>query len=126
MVRAGAGEYYVLEDNLRVPSGVSYMLENREMMMRLFPELFARQSVAPVEHYPDALLESLRSVAPAGSDNPTVALLTPGRLQLGVLTSMRSWPQQMGDRTGRRPATCACATARVYMRTTRGLSARAT
>src|SRR5690606_38324780 len=52
VVRAGQGEFYVLEDNLRVPSGVSYMLEDRRMMMRLFPELFARHSVAPVEHYP--------------------------------------------------------------------------
>ncbi|WP_298852548.1 circularly permuted type 2 ATP-grasp protein [uncultured Aquimonas sp.] len=78
VVRAGDGEYYVLEDNLRVPSGVSYMLENRKMMMRLFPELFARQSVAPVDDYPDALLDILRSVAPAGSEEPTVAVLTPG------------------------------------------------
>jgi len=52
VVRAGKGEFYVLEDNLRVPSGVSYMIEDRKMMMRLFPELFARHSVAPVEHYP--------------------------------------------------------------------------
>ena len=79
LVRAGAGEYYVLEDNLRTPSGVSSMLENRKMMMRLVPELFARQSVAPVEHYPDMLLENLRSVAPSGVENPTVVLLTPGQ-----------------------------------------------
>jgi uncharacterized circularly permuted ATP-grasp superfamily protein len=78
VVRAGAGEYYVLEDNLRVPSGVSYMLENRKMMMRLFPELFGQQSIAPVEHYPEALLANLRSVAPIGIEAPTVALLTPG------------------------------------------------
>jgi len=78
IVRAGAGEYYVLEDNLRVPSGVSYMLEDRRMMMRLFPELFERNRVAPVDHYPDVLLENLRSVAPRGVDDPTVALLTPG------------------------------------------------
>lgn len=78
LVRAGAGEYYVLEDNLRVPSGVSYMLEDRKAMMRLFPELFARYSVAPVEHYPDLLLETLRTVAPAGVRDPTVVLLTPG------------------------------------------------
>ncbi len=78
IVRAGAGEYYVLEDNLRVPSGVSYMLENRRMMMRLFPELFATQSIRPVQHYPDALLENLRAVAPAGEDRPMVAVLTPG------------------------------------------------
>ncbi|MET0657062.1 MAG: circularly permuted type 2 ATP-grasp protein [Steroidobacteraceae bacterium] len=78
VVRAGRGEFYVLEDNLRVPSGVSYMLEDRRMMMRLFPELFARHSVAPVEHYPDLLLENLRSVAPPGVNDPTVVLLTPG------------------------------------------------
>jgi uncharacterized circularly permuted ATP-grasp superfamily protein len=78
IVRAGAGEYYVLEDNLRVPSGVSYMLEDRKMMMRLFPELFEKNRVAPVAHYPDLLLENLRSVAPQGVADPTVVLLTPG------------------------------------------------
>ena len=78
IVRAGQGEYYVLEDNLRVPSGVSYMLENRKMMMRLFPELFARNKVAPVAHYPDVLLENLRSVAPQGVSDPLVVVLTPG------------------------------------------------
>ncbi|HEX4879486.1 MAG TPA: circularly permuted type 2 ATP-grasp protein [Limnobacter sp.] len=78
VVRAGQGEFYVLEDNLRVPSGVSYMLENRKMMMRLFPELFARNRVAPVEHYPDNLLENLRSVSPQNSSDPTVVVLTPG------------------------------------------------
>ncbi|WP_273467989.1 circularly permuted type 2 ATP-grasp protein [Sphaerotilus sulfidivorans] len=74
----GSGTYYVLEDNLRVPSGVSYMLENRKMMMRLFPELFAQHRVAPVAHYPDLLLETLRSVAPGGINDPTVVVLTPG------------------------------------------------
>ena len=78
IVRADDGEYFVLEDNLRVPSGVSYMLENRRMMMRLFPDLFACNPVAPVEHYPDLLLENLRSVAPVGVEDPTVVLLTPG------------------------------------------------
>ena len=78
IVRAGAVEYYVLEDNLRVPSGVSYMIENRRMMMRLFPELFAMHAVAPVEHYPDRLHDVLRSVAPEGVDEPAVAVLTPG------------------------------------------------
>jgi uncharacterized circularly permuted ATP-grasp superfamily protein len=78
VVRAGAGEFYVLEDNLRVPSGVSYMLEDRKMMMRLFPELFARHKVAPVQHYPDLLLEKLRAVSPQGVSNPTVVVLTPG------------------------------------------------
>lgn len=78
VVRAGAGEYYVLEDNLRVPSGVSYMIEDRKMMMRLFPELFARYRVAPVEHYPDMLLDTLRAVAQQGVSDPTVVVLTPG------------------------------------------------
>jgi len=78
VVRAGEGDFYVLEDNLRVPSGVSYMLEDRKVMMRLFPELFERYGVEPVEHYPDILLDNLRSVAPAGVREPTVALLTPG------------------------------------------------
>lgn len=74
----GEAEYYVLEDNLRVPSGVSYMLEDRKMMMRLFPDLFAQNRVAPVAHYPDLLLETLRSVSPAHTVNPTVVVLTPG------------------------------------------------
>jgi uncharacterized circularly permuted ATP-grasp superfamily protein len=78
VVRAGEGEYYVLEDNLRVPSGVSYMLENRRMMMRLFPELFATRSIRPVQHYPDLLLATLHAVAPSGIERPTVAVLTPG------------------------------------------------
>ncbi len=74
----GSGTYYVLEDNLRVPSGVSYMLENRKMMMRLFPELFARHRIAPVAHYPDLLLETLRAMAPPGVNEPNVVVLTPG------------------------------------------------
>src|SRR5207302_1815888 len=78
VVGVAEGGYFVLEDNLRVQSVVSYMLENRKMMMRLFPELFARQAIRPVEHYPDMLLENLRGVAPAGEDQPEVALLTPG------------------------------------------------
>ncbi len=78
VVRAGEGEFYVLEDNLRVPSGVSYMIEDRKMMMRLFPELFARHKVAPVQHYPDLLLDNLRAIAPQGVDEPTAVVLTPG------------------------------------------------
>jgi len=74
----GKGEYYVLEDNLRVPSGVSYMLEDRKMMMRLFPELFNTYKVAPVAHYPDLLLETLRASCPATTNEPTVVVLTPG------------------------------------------------
>ena len=74
----GEGEYYVLEDNLRVPSGVSYMLEDRKMMMRLFPGLFSQNRVAPVAHYADLLLETLRAMAPPATAEPTVVLLTPG------------------------------------------------
>jgi uncharacterized circularly permuted ATP-grasp superfamily protein len=76
LVKHSDGEYYVLEDNLRTPSGVSYMLENRKMMMRLFPELFAHQTIRPVDHYPDLLLETLRRVAHV--EHPTIVLLTPG------------------------------------------------
>ena len=79
LVRTGPDEFFVLEDNVRTPSGVSYMLENREMMRRLFPELLASASVAPVETYPDLLLETLRSVAPDTRDGEAcIVVLTPG------------------------------------------------
>lgn len=75
LVKDADGEYYVLEDNLRTPSGVSYLLENRKMMMRLFPELFAEQRIRPVDHYPDLLLETLRHAAPKSVDDPTIVLM---------------------------------------------------
>ena len=78
LVRGADGRHYVLEDNLRTPSGVSYMIENRRMMMRLYPELFAQQTIRPVEHYTDLLLDTLRSISPRDNDDPTVVLLTPG------------------------------------------------
>jgi uncharacterized circularly permuted ATP-grasp superfamily protein len=78
LVKNSDGDYYVLEDNLRTPSGVSYMLENRKMMMRLFPELFAQQTIRPVDHYPDLLLETLRGVAQHNGEGSTIVLLTPG------------------------------------------------
>jgi uncharacterized circularly permuted ATP-grasp superfamily protein len=79
VVRVDADTFYVLEDNARTPSGVSYMLENREAMMRLFPELFGRMKIAPVDNYTDNLLQTLRSVAPrSASAEPNVVLLTPG------------------------------------------------
>jgi uncharacterized circularly permuted ATP-grasp superfamily protein len=78
IVRAGQGEFYVLEDNLRVPSGVSYMLENRKMSMRLMPDVFSKIKIEPVAHYPDLLLDNLREVAPRSIDDPTVVVLTPG------------------------------------------------
>lgn len=77
LIRHNDGDFYVLEDNLRCPSGVSYMLENRRMMMRLFPELFTHSAVAPVEHYPNLLGETLRAASLKA--DPTVVVLTPGR-----------------------------------------------
>ena len=79
IVRVDAETFYVLEDNARTPSGVSYMLENREIMLRLFPELFSRYRIAPVENYPDELLATLKSIAPTSAPGePTIVLLTPG------------------------------------------------
>jgi uncharacterized circularly permuted ATP-grasp superfamily protein len=79
IVRISEDEFYVLEDNARTPSGVSYMLENRETMLQLFPELFQKVKVRPVENYPQLLRQSLSAVRPQNSpDNPTVAVLTPG------------------------------------------------
>jgi len=79
IVRTSENDFFVLEDNTRTPSGVSYMLENRETMMHMFPDLFSKNRVASVENYPENLLKTLESVAPRGLDRePTIALLTPG------------------------------------------------
>jgi uncharacterized circularly permuted ATP-grasp superfamily protein len=78
LVRVAENDFYVLEDNLRTPSGVSYMLENRNTMMRLFPDLFARHAVAPVEHYPQMLRDTLRDAAPPNIEEPTIVVMTPG------------------------------------------------
>ncbi len=118
LVRAGEGEFYVLEDNLRVPSGVSYMLEDRKMMMRLFPELFARYKVAPVEHYPDMLLDNLRSVAPVGVADPTVVVMTPGMYNSAYFEHA-FLAQQMGVELVEGKDLFVNDNA-VYMRTTRG------
>jgi uncharacterized circularly permuted ATP-grasp superfamily protein len=79
VVRTNESEFHVLEDNLRTPSGVSYMLENRDVMSRLFPELFDQHAVAPVNHYAQELLSTLQYAAPDHLDEPTVVLLTPGQ-----------------------------------------------
>jgi uncharacterized circularly permuted ATP-grasp superfamily protein len=78
LIRDGDGRYLVLEDNARCPSGVSYMLENREAMKRAFPNFFSRMSVLPVKDYASELLQVLRAISPQQSTRPTVALLTPG------------------------------------------------
>ena len=82
LVRTGKDEFYVLEDNCRTPSGVSYMLENREIMMKMFPDLFHTNRVLRVDDYPTRLLQTLMSLAPkkCNSSIPTVVLLTPGHL----------------------------------------------
>ncbi len=118
LVRAGDGEYYVLEDNLRVPSGVSYMLENRRMMTRLLPELFARLQIAPVERYPDTLLDVLRQAAPGGIDHPVVAVLTPGAANSAYFEHA-FLAQQMGVELVE-GADLFVRDDMVYMRTTRG------
>ncbi len=78
LVRTGPDQFFVLEDNARTPSGVSYMLENREAMIRLCPELFRDFHVAPVDSYPDRLLQTMRSVAPRSNSHPVCVVLTPG------------------------------------------------
>ncbi|MBX9849125.1 MAG: circularly permuted type 2 ATP-grasp protein [Rhodocyclaceae bacterium] len=118
LVRAGEGEYYVLEDNLRTPSGVSYMLEDRKMMMRLLPELFSRQPIAPVEHYPDLLLENLRAVAAKGVIEPTVVVLTPGQFNSAYFEHA-FLAQQMGVELVEGPDLFVKDDV-VYMRTTHG------
>src|ERR1700733_3706820 len=78
LIRLQSGEFVVLEDNLRVPSGVSYMLTNRRVMKRIFPELFRNYNVRPIEQYTQILLGSLRSLAPEGRPEPNIVLLSPG------------------------------------------------
>jgi len=78
LVRVDDGRFLVLEDNLRVPSGVSYMLANRQVMKRVFPRLFGNQGVRPIDHYGQVLLAALRWLAPAGRTDPSIVLLTPG------------------------------------------------
>ncbi|WP_018862139.1 MULTISPECIES: circularly permuted type 2 ATP-grasp protein [unclassified Thioalkalivibrio] len=78
LVRDGKGDFYVLEDNLRVPSGVSYMLENRQVTKRVFPELFESSSILPVDEYPTQLFDMLASISPRPQDYPEIAVLTPG------------------------------------------------
>lgn len=78
LIRGADGKYMVLEDNGRCPSGVSYLLENRQAMKRVFPNLFSKYPVRPVDRYPQELLSALRHVAPGGNPDPTVVVLTPG------------------------------------------------
>jgi uncharacterized circularly permuted ATP-grasp superfamily protein len=119
LVRDERGRYMVLEDNGRSPSGVSYVLENRAAMKRTFPRLFERSGVMPVEHYPQALLETLRAVAPPGVEQPTVALLTPG-VYNSAYFEHSFLARQMGVELVEGRDLVAYEN-RIYMRTTRGL-----
>ena len=78
LVRDRDGAFYVLEDNLRVPSGVSYMIENRQVTKRTFPELFENNSILPVDDYPLKLFDMLASLSPRKQDYPEIVVLTPG------------------------------------------------
>jgi uncharacterized circularly permuted ATP-grasp superfamily protein len=119
LIRDDGGEYFVLEDNLRSPSGVSYMLENRQTMKRSFPRLFEQYGVMPIDHYPQELLSMLRSVAPREAYDPCVVLLTPG-IYNSAYFEHSFLARQMGIEIveGR---DLVCHDNRVYTRTTRGL-----
>lgn len=119
IVRVGPDQFYVLEDNLRTPSGVSYMLQNREAMLRLAPDLFQKLRVAPVDTYSEDLRRTLQSVAPAGREAaPVVAVLTPG-IHNSAYFEHSFLADQMGVQLceGR---DLFVDEAKVYMRTTRG------
>ena len=119
LVRDRDGEYYVLEDNLRVPSGVSYVLENREVLKRIFPRVFEGLPVRPVNEYPSRLLELLQSLAPNARGEPQVVVLTPG-IYNSAYFEHSFLAQQMGVRLveGR---DLVVSSGDVFMRTTRGL-----
>ncbi len=119
LIRDKDGTVYVLEDNLRVPSGVSYVLENREVMKRTFPEVFGGQQIAPVEDYPERLLGALQACAPAGVTDPTVVVLTPGIFNSAYFEHS-FLAQQMGAELVQ-GSDLVVADDRVFMRTTRGL-----
>ena len=119
LIRDDKGNYLVLEDNGRCPSGVSYVLENRRSMKRTFPVMFERAGVRPVEHYPQELLKMLQHIAPPGATNPTVVLLTPGCYNSAYFEHTYL-ARQMGIEIveGR---DLVVRDARVFMRTTKGL-----
>jgi uncharacterized circularly permuted ATP-grasp superfamily protein len=119
LVRDKDGTIYVLEDNLRVPSGVSYVLENREVMKRIFPQVFDGLSIAPVEDYPEKLLTTLQHSAPDGIDDPTIVVLTPG-IYNSAYFEHSFLAQQMGVQLVQGKDLVVLGD-RCYMRTTKGL-----
>jgi uncharacterized circularly permuted ATP-grasp superfamily protein len=119
LIRDDQGNYLVLEDNGRCPSGVSYVLENRRALKRSFPQMFESIGVRPVEHYPHELLKMLQHIAPAGVSDPTVVLLTPGAFNSAYFEHTYL-ARQMGIEIveGR---DLVVRNSRVFMRTTKGL-----
>ena len=119
LVRGGDGVYYVLEDNLRCPSGVSYVLENREVLKRTFPRIFEDLKIRPVDDYPYRLREMLQYMAPDGLNSPTVALLTPG-IYNSAYFEHSFLAQQMGIELVE-GGDLVVSDGYVYMKTTKGL-----
>ena len=119
LVRDGKGEFFVLEDNLRTPSGISYVLANRQVMKRVLPDLFAGYPVRPVEGYVHELLRHLRWLAPPGVEDPTVVLLTPG-INNAAYYEHLYLAKQMGIELVE-GTDLAVDVDHVFMRTTRGL-----
>jgi uncharacterized circularly permuted ATP-grasp superfamily protein len=119
LVRAADGQIYVLEDNLRCPSGVSYVIENREVMKRTFPQLFEGRNILPVETYPEQLLKMLQFVAPTSSREPNVVVLTPGIYNSAYFEHC-FLAQQMGVELVQGPD-LVVKEGYVWMRTTKGL-----
>lgn len=119
LIRGGDGSWMVLEDNARTPSGVSYVLENRQAMKRTFPQLFEEVGVRPVDHYPQELLNMLQHISPGGVADPTIVLLTPGAYNSAYFEHTYL-ARQMGIQIveGR---DLLVRDARVFMRTTKGL-----
>jgi len=119
LIRGASGEWMVLEDNGRTPSGVSYVLENRQAMKRSFPQIMESAGVRPVDHYPQELLKMLHHIAPSGIADPTVVLLTPGAYNSAYFEHTYL-ARQMGIQIveGR---DLVVRDARVFMRTTKGL-----
>jgi len=119
LIRDDKGEYLVLEDNARSPSGVSYLLENRQAMKRAFPNFFPKAGVRPVENYPEELLKTLQHVAPYGKENPVCVLLTPGHFNSAYFEHC-FLARQMGIEIVE-GSDLVVRDFKVYMRTTQGL-----
>lgn len=121
LVRHADGQMYVLEDNLRVPSGVSYMLENRSVTKRVFPELFETYSPLPVNNYPNDLFNTLAALSPRPGDDPEIAVLTPG-IYNSAYFEHAYLAQQMGCELVEGKDLVVCDDDCVYMRNIEGLS----